>query len=91
MSVHLAEIGKQVCDGSHAVLVCDGAGWHQTGRRLTVPKNVTLLRLPPYSPELNPIENVWQYLRRKQAQQTRLAKLRGYRPSLLRRLELAHC
>jgi hypothetical protein len=63
MSVHLAEIGKQVCTGSHAVLVCDGAGWHQTGQRLTVPDNVTLLRLPPYSPELNPIENVWQYLR----------------------------
>ena len=63
MSVHLAEIGKQVCDGSHAVLICDGAGWHQTGQRLTVPKNITLLRLPPYSPELNPIENVWEYLR----------------------------
>jgi transposase len=56
----------QVCDGSHAVLVCDGAGWHQTGQRLIVPKNVTLLRLPPYSPELNPIENVWEYLRGNQ-------------------------
>lgn len=66
MSIHLAEIGKQVGAGSHAVLVCDGAGWHQTGRRLTVPKNITLLRLPPYSPELNPIENVWQYLRGNQ-------------------------
>lgn len=66
MSVHLAEIGKQVRDGSHAVLVCDGAGWHQTGQRLIVPENLTLLRLPPYSPELNPIENVWQYLRGNQ-------------------------
>ena len=45
------------------MLVCDGAGWHQTGQRLTVPDNLTLLRLPPYSPELNPIENVWEYLR----------------------------
>lgn len=66
MSVHLAEIGKQVCDTSHAVLVCDGAGWHQTGPRLVVPENLTVLRLPPYSPELNPIENVWQYLRANQ-------------------------
>jgi transposase len=66
MSVHLAEIGRQVDAGSHAVLVCDGAGWHQTGQRLTVPPNVTLLRLPPYSPELNPIENVWEYLRGNQ-------------------------
>ena len=66
MSVHLAEIGKQVRPGAHAVLVCDGAGWRQTGQRLTVPKNLSLLRLPPYSPELNPIENVWEYLRGNQ-------------------------
>ena len=66
MTVHLAEIAKQVRAGAHAVLVCDGAGWHQTGQRLTVPQNLTLLRLPPYSPELNPIENVWEYLRGNQ-------------------------
>ena len=47
----------------HAALVCDGAGWHQTGGRLCVPDNVTLIPLPPYSPELNSMENVWQYLR----------------------------
>jgi transposase len=45
------------------VLVCDGAGWHQRGERLTIPENITLLPLPPYSPELNPMENVWDYLR----------------------------
>jgi transposase len=44
-------------------LICDGAGWHQTGGRLRVPDNITLLSLPPYSPELNPMENVWHYLR----------------------------
>ncbi len=63
MSVHLAEIGKQVSPGAHAVLVCDGAGWHQAGTRLKLPDNVTPRRLPPYAPELNPIENVWEYLR----------------------------
>lgn len=63
MSVHLAEIATQVSAGAHAVLVCDGAGWHQSGERLIVPDNITLLRLPPYAPELNPIENVWEYLR----------------------------
>jgi transposase len=47
----------------HAVLVCDGAGWHQSGDRLEVPDNITLLPLPPYSPELNPMENGWDYLR----------------------------
>ncbi len=66
MSIHLAEISRSVRPDAHAVLVCDGAGWHQTGQRLTVPSNITLLRLPPYAPELNPIENVWQYLRANQ-------------------------
>jgi transposase len=63
MSEHLKEIATQVAPGAHAVLVCDGAGWHQRGERLTVPHNITLLPLPPYSPELNPMENVWDYLR----------------------------
>lgn len=63
MSQHLAEIATQVTEGAHAILVCDGAGWHQAGERLVVPDNITLLRLPPYAPELNPIENVWEYLR----------------------------
>ena len=48
--------------GAHAVLVLDGAGWH-SGRDLVVPDNISLLTLPPYSPELNPVENVWQFLR----------------------------
>ena len=48
--------------GDHAVLVLDGAGWHQP-EALNVPGNITLLTLPPYSPELNPVENVWAYIR----------------------------
>ena len=63
MTLHLMEISKAVTPGHHAVLVLDGAGWHQTGGRLRVPNNITLLHLPPYSPELNPVENIWQYLR----------------------------
>jgi transposase len=63
MSEHLKEIATQVAPGAHAMLVCDGAGWHQRGERLTVPDTVTLLPIPPYSPELNPMENVWDYLR----------------------------
>ena len=45
-------------------MVLDGAGWH-TSHALMVPCNVTLLRLPPYSPELNPVERVWLYLRER--------------------------
>jgi hypothetical protein len=63
MSEHLKEISTQVAPGAHIVLLCGGAGWHQRGSRLVVPDNITLLPLPPYSPELNPMENVWDYLR----------------------------
>ena len=63
MNQHLEEISREVVAGAHAVLVCDGAGWHQRGAKLRVPSNITLLPLPPYSPELNPMENVWAYLR----------------------------
>ena len=46
----------------HAVLIWDGAGFH-TGEDVVVPSNVSLIQLPPYSPELNPVENLWHYLR----------------------------
>ena len=57
-----AEIGLRVAPGAHAALVIDGAGYH-VAARLSVPSNITLVRLPPYAPELNPVENVWEYLR----------------------------
>ncbi len=63
MTLHLDAISKMVRPGAHAVLVCDGAGWHRTGGRLAVPDNISLLPLPGYAPELNPVENVWEYLR----------------------------
>jgi hypothetical protein len=62
MNAHLAEIGRTVAPGAHAILVLDGAGWHGA-HGLIVPENLSLLTLPPYAPELNPIENVWAYLR----------------------------
>ena len=63
MNEHLKEISTQIAPGARAVLVCDGAGWHQRGKKLVVPDNISLLSLPPYSPELNPMENVWDYPR----------------------------
>ncbi|MEP3329742.1 transposase, partial [Sedimentitalea sp.] len=60
--LHLEEIAKAVAPGAHALLIVDGAGWH-CAKALDVPDNITLLKLPPYAPELNPMENVWAYLR----------------------------
>ena len=62
MNVHLAEISRSVTHGDHAVLVLDQAGWH-TSPKLRIPENISLLPLPPYAPELNPVEQVWAYLR----------------------------
>ena len=62
MNEHLMEISRRVCAGAIAVLVLDGAGWH-TSPRLRVPDNIVLLSLPPYAPELNPVENVWAFIR----------------------------
>jgi transposase len=56
------EISQGVSAGAIAVLVLDRAGWH-TSPRLRVPDNIALLPLPPYAPELNPVENVWQFIR----------------------------
>jgi len=46
----------------HIVLIMDGAGWHKS-KALHLPDGITVLLLPPYSPELNPVENLWHYLR----------------------------
>ncbi len=62
MQRHLEEIGRTVARGAHAALLLDRAGWHTTGA-LAVPKNITLILLPSRAPELNPVENIWQYLR----------------------------
>jgi transposase len=47
---------------AQAVLLMDRAGWHTTGS-LDMPKNITPIFLPSRAPELNPVENIWQYLR----------------------------
>jgi hypothetical protein len=62
MNLHLTDFSRQVGPDVHAILVMDQAGWHTT-KRLAMPENVTPVHLPPCSPELNPVELVWRYLR----------------------------
>src|SRR5207253_1924757 len=62
MAVHLTEIAQAVEPGAHAVLLLDQAGWHLSAE-LKVPENISLMPLPPKSPELNPTENIWQFMR----------------------------
>jgi transposase len=62
MNVFLEQFSRELPANVHAVMILDQAGFH-TAKALQVPTNVTLIMLPPYSPELNPTENLWHYLR----------------------------
>jgi hypothetical protein len=64
MTVFLEHFARQLAPGVHAVLVLDQAGWHDA-RALHVPETITLLPLPPASPQLNPVERIWLYLRER--------------------------
>ena len=64
MNEFLVRFAATLAEDGHAVMVLDRAGWH-TAKRLVIPSNVTLVWLPPYSPEINPVERVWLYLREK--------------------------
>lgn len=63
MQVHLSQISEHVKEGHHAIVLMDRASWHTT-EALVIPSNISLMPLPPYSPELNPIEQLWQQLRK---------------------------
>ena len=61
MNVFLRELSKAYAE-DRILLVCDGAGWHKS-QGVKVPENITLLHIPPYTPEMNPIEQIWKQLR----------------------------
>ncbi len=61
MNIFLSEFAKTNKD-QKIVMVMDGAGWHQS-KKLIVPDVIRIIILPPYSPELNPIEKLWQYVK----------------------------
>ncbi len=62
INIFLEQFARELPVGVHAVLLWDQAGFH-TAKSVRIPENVTIIDLPPYSPELNPMENLWHYLR----------------------------
>ena len=89
MDLFLAHFADTLDQDAHAVMMCDGAGWHDE-RALTVPDNVTLALLPPYSPELNPVERVWLYLRERFLSLRRPRRHRGHHRRLLPSMDRPH-
>ena len=65
MKSHLALISVATEPGRHAVIIMDGASWHQEYLTQYFP-NLSIIHIPPYSPELNPIEQVWSWLRQNE-------------------------
>lgn len=61
MNVFIQELVKDFED-KRIILVLDGAGWHKS-KDLLIPNNITLVFLPPYSPELNPVERLWLHIK----------------------------
>ena len=64
MQAFLDRFSAALAPDEHAAMAVDGAGWH-VAHALRIPDNVTLVLLPPYSPELNPVERVWLFLRER--------------------------
>ena len=62
MNAFFREFAQTIAEDVHVVMIWDGAGFHRS-RQLKIPNNITVIPLPAYSPELNPIENLWHYLR----------------------------
>ena len=85
MRIFLDEVTGRYPD-ERMVMVLDGAGWHK-GKSLNIPENMKLLPLPPYSPELNPVENIWEELREKNFHNRVFANLDALEEQLFRGLK----
>ena len=64
LQIQLDELSRNLHADCHMLLILDGAGWHKS-QALRIPDNLTLLHLPPYAPELNPVELLWHEMRQR--------------------------
>ena len=74
MNVFLAELAKAYPNDC-IMLICDGAMWHKANS-LIIPEQISLIFIPPYTPEMNPIEQIWKEIRK-----------RGFRNEIFQTLE----
>ncbi len=65
MLIHLKHISANISKGRHAIIIMDRASWHTT-KKIKKFNNITIIHLPAASPELNPVEQIWQHLRRRE-------------------------
>ncbi len=65
MNIHLQDISESLSQKAHAIIIMDGASWHEKSQTIIVPENISIITLPPYSPELNPIERLWKFIKNK--------------------------
>lgn len=63
MNLFLQKLSEQYAE-DHIVLCCDGAAWHKSGT-LNIPDNIKLFYIPPYTPEMNPVEQIWKEIRKR--------------------------
>ena len=89
MQEFLDRFAATIADDEHVVMVLDQAGWHGSGT-LRVPSKITLVALPPYSPELNPVERVWLYLKERFLLGPAPCRLQCHRRRNLRGLDPPH-
>jgi transposase len=85
MNLFLAQVEKDF-KGYFVIMLIDGAGWH-TAKDLQVPENIKLLPQPPYSPELNPVEHIWDDLREKAMSNKAFKSLDQVEQALCQRLK----
>jgi transposase len=93
MNARLAGVSRTIAGGAQAVPVPDGAGW-QGAKALKVADTIPLMPLPPYAPDINPVEHLRACLRASRLRHLRLRNLRGHRGTMLRRVEFLrqrHC
>jgi transposase len=62
MNLYLDQLSKAYAN-DHILLIADGAAWHKS-KTLVIPENITVMSLPPYTPEMNPIEQIWKEIRK---------------------------